>query len=85
LMRAQRIAVFVSDSSSSYTNFILDRLTSKREYDLKIIKNKLEEISKQNWQSQMLELWTKDNISLAVSGETGDLPQKWKEIVEEVF
>ncbi|MCE7734812.1 MAG: insulinase family protein [Candidatus Heimdallarchaeota archaeon] len=82
---SQRIAVFVSDSSSSYTNFILDRLTSNREYDLKIIKNKLDEVAQQDWQSQMLEFWQKNNISLAVSGETGDLPQKWEEIMEQVF
>ena len=82
---SQRIAVFVSDSSSSYTNFILDRLTSNREYDLKVIKIRLDEVSQQDWQSQMLEFWQKDNISLAVSGETGDLPQKWEEIMEQVF
>lgn len=85
LKSAQRIAVFVSDSSSSYTNFILDRLISNREYDLGIIKNKFNEVSQQDWQSQILDLWTKENMSLAVSGETGDLPQKWEEIVEQVF
>ena len=33
LKGAQRIAVFVSDSSATYTNFILDRLITNREYD----------------------------------------------------
>ncbi|MHA2097172.1 MAG: M16 family metallopeptidase [Candidatus Kariarchaeaceae archaeon] len=82
---AQRIAVFVSDSSSGYTNFILDRLASNREFDLDKIKDQLTDTSKSEWQNEVLNRWTKENISLAVSGETGQLPEMWDKIIGKVF
>ncbi|OLS24102.1 MAG: hypothetical protein HeimC2_23760 [Candidatus Heimdallarchaeota archaeon LC_2] len=85
LKGAQRIAVFVSDSSVSYTNFILDRLITNREYDLNAIKNQLTKTSEQDWQDQVQELWTKRNISFAVSGQAGDVMNKWEEIMEKMF
>ncbi len=80
LKGAQRIAVFVSDSSASYTNFILDRLITNREYDLDVIKQRLTETSKKEWQQQVQELWTKRNISFAVSGEVGEAMNRSRNI-----
>ena len=85
LKGAQRIAVFVSDSSATYTNFILDRLITNREYDLNEIKNQLTLTSKQDWQQQVEELWTRRNISFAVSGQAGDVMNKWQEVMEKMF
>lgn len=85
LKGAQRIAVFVSDSSASYTNFILDRLITNREYDLGVIKQKLTETSKEDWQQQVQELWTRKNISFAVSGDSGGVMNQWEDIMEKMF
>ncbi len=82
---ALKIAVFVADSSYSYVSFLLSRMMTGKEYNLDTLKEKIMRISTEDWQDRVLTNWTKENLSLAVSGEAGDVADKWLEKVEMVI
>ena len=84
LKGAQRIAVFVSDSSQTYTGFILGKLLTQQEYDLTKIKAGIDEAAHSDWQEKIAKLWIPKNISLAVTGEAGDVSKVWDEKIREV-
>ncbi|MDH5646874.1 MAG: insulinase family protein [Candidatus Heimdallarchaeota archaeon] len=77
---AQRITVFVSDSSSSYTNYILSRITSGQDWEVSKIKTQLDEIAAGNWQQEILSQWQPQNLSFAMTGEFENLHQQWQSI-----
>jgi zinc protease len=81
---ALKVALFVADSSSTYTSFILSRMMTGRDFDMEQIKKKLNGILKTEWQKVLKENWTKNKLSLAIAGETGDLSEKWIKIAEEL-
>lgn len=82
---AVKVAVFVADSSRSYTNYLLGRLITNQEHDLEVIKKKIVEASKGNWQEHMQNLWTEENVSFSVSGDAGDIDNKWPEAAAKVM
>jgi zinc protease len=85
IKRALKVAVFVADSSSTYVSFILSRLATGREYDLKAIKEQITNTAHTNWQEKMHELWTREGLSFSVSGDAGDVNQTWVKKVEELM
>jgi predicted Zn-dependent peptidase len=82
---AQKIAVFVSDYSPSYIDFLLNRLVTNQDYDLDLIKRKYEAEAKSDWQSKVKPLWIPENISLAVSGDAGEAPNVWEQTMEKLM
>lgn len=79
---AQKVSVFVSDSSRSYASFLISKLLHNEEWQLDKIKERLEKTSKTDWQENMIKFWTKKNISLSVAGDAGSVIDNFQVKVE---
>lgn len=85
LKTALAVSVFVSDSSRAYTSFIISRLMKNEEWLLSRIKEDMLSISQSGWQADMKEFWRPENISLAVTGDGGDISDVFVEKMEAVL
>ncbi|MCY3415086.1 MAG: insulinase family protein [Candidatus Heimdallarchaeota archaeon] len=81
---AQKTNVFVSDSSGSYTRWLISKLTSGTEWDLEVVKKRLHDAAESDWQETMLKQFKRENFTLAIAGEPGAAYDKFVEIVEEI-
>lgn len=74
---AQSTAVFVSDTSSAYTNYIISNLLLGRNWDLEHEKAQLEAAIDENWQEYGRKLWQPKNLSFALTGQVLNGPELW--------
>jgi predicted Zn-dependent peptidase len=82
LKSAQKTALFVSDSSQSYTQYLMGRMMADLETDLDVINEKIVLAAQLDWQDTMLQYFTKNNLTLGIAGEPGDAEEQWGSIVE---
>ena len=80
-------SVFLSDSSRTFTKYILSRQSVGLEWDLNTTKAELTNTASKNWQEPILRFWNKKNLSLAVATSNVSMPilEKWLELAEKYF
>lgn len=82
---SQRVNVFVSDTSSSYTSWVINKMNSGMGYDMEKEKEKINAASQSEWQEKMSKVIVPKNFTLGVAGEPGSAPDEFGKIVEEVL
>ena len=82
---AQKSIVSVTDSSIQYTEYLISRLINNLETDFSVRKKQVEEAAASDWQEMLLKYFTKDNFTLAVTGDPGNIENHWQEILERVL
>jgi len=85
LKAAQRTALFVSDSSQSYVQWLVGRRLNEQETDLDTVNKEIQAASELDWQEKMLSYWKPENFSLGIAGEPGEAAENWEEAVEKVL